>query len=219
MNRTHFSSALRIAAAAFLGGAIFTVALPAQEPQVQTQPEFKLPPGWTEADMQAMIAAGTPGRMHDHLAKGVGAWECKGTMWMSPDTPPMQSSGTMTLTPVMDGRYFKCEIVSEVPGMGTYLASGIYGYDNVQQKFVANFIDNHSTGIMTGTGELSPDGKTLTWTYTHTCPITKKPAVVREVETVTGPDARTLVAWGADPKSGKEFKMMSIELTRKKTGE
>ncbi|MEX1097892.1 MAG: DUF1579 domain-containing protein [Planctomycetales bacterium] len=205
------------AVAAMLLGTM-AIADPPQEPKITGQPEFKLPPGWTEADFQACLLAGTPGKEHEHLAQGVGVWDCKTTMWMAPGTEPMQSGGTMTVTSVMDGRYTKCEIKGEIPGMGPYLASGVYGFDNVSRKFVATFIDNHSTGIMTGTGELSKDGKTLTWKYTYNCPITKKPTVMREIETITGPDTRTLVAFGIDPKSGKEFQMMSVEMTRKKTG-
>jgi hypothetical protein len=69
--------------------------------------------------------------------------------------------------------------------------------------------------MMIGNGELSRDGKTLTWKFTYNCPITKKPAVMQQVETVTGPKTKTLEMVGADPKSGKQFKMMSIELTKK----
>lgn len=32
-------------------------------------PELKLPPGWTAEDMQACMLAGTPGKMHEFLAK------------------------------------------------------------------------------------------------------------------------------------------------------
>ena len=45
---------------------------------------MQLPPGWTAEDMQAMMAAGTPGKMHEHLAKDVGMWQGKTTMWMAP---------------------------------------------------------------------------------------------------------------------------------------
>ncbi len=38
---------------------------------------------------------------------------------------------------------------------------------------------------------------------------------MREVETITGPKTKTLEMFGADPQTGKEFKMMSIELTKK----
>lgn len=179
------------------------------------QPEMKLPPGFTEADMQACVAAGTPGKQHEHLAKGAGTWECKTTMWMAPGAEPVTSGGTSTVTPFLDGRFTKVEMKGEMPGMGPYHGFGTYGFDNVQQKFVATWLDNHGTGIMHGTGDLSADGKVLTWTFHHTCPITKKPVVMREVETITGENTRTLEMYGTPPKGDKEYKMMSIAMTRK----
>jgi hypothetical protein len=116
----------------------------------------------------------------------------------------------------MDGRYIKVEIKGDMPGMGPFEGFGIYGYDNVSGQFVASWVDNQSTGIMNGTGELSKDGKTLTWKNTFNCPLNKKPAVMREIDTITGPNSKTLEMIGNDPKSGKEFKMMRIELTREK---
>jgi hypothetical protein len=177
--------------------------------------EPKLPPGWTEADMQACMLAGTPGEMHKHLAQAVGTWHGKTTMWMAPGAEPAKSECTSTVTAVMDGRFTRCEVTGEMPGMGPYSGFGIYGFDNVSQKFVSTWIDNHSTGIMNGVGELSSDGKVMTWNYKFNCPVTKKPAVMREVETITGPGTKTLEMFGTDPKSGKESKMMLIEFTKK----
>lgn len=180
------------------------------------QPEMKLPPGWTAADMQACMLAGTPGKMHELLARDAGEWQGKCSMWMPPGGgEPMTSAVTSTATPILDGRFLKVEVAGKMPGMGPYSGHGLYGFDNVSQKFVSTWIDNHITGIMYGTGELSPDGKKLTWTYNYNCPVTKKPAVIREVETITGPNTKTLESFGADPKSGKEYQMMRIELTRK----
>jgi hypothetical protein len=178
-------------------------------------PEMKLPPGWTEEDMKACMIAGTPGKMHERLAKDVGTWAGKSTMWMPGVSEPTKSDCTMTISPLMDGRYFKGEMNGEMPGMGPYNGMGIMGFDNVSQKFVANWLDNHSTGIMNGTGELSPDGKSINWTYEHNCPITKKATVMRQVETNEGDGKKTLEMFGSDPKTGKEFKMMRIELSRK----
>jgi len=135
-------------------------------------------------------------------------------MWMVPGAEPMESECKATVTPVMDGRYTKCEWEGEMPGMGPYHGFGIYGFDNVSQEFVSIWLDNHSTGIMKGVGKLSADGKTLTWEFTHNCPITKKPTMMREIETTTGPNTKMLEMFGTDPKSGKEFKMMSVELAK-----
>ena len=209
-----FAPAL-IAVLGFVAAKSLVIAAPAKDSKPAGQPEFKLPPGWTEEDMKACIIAGTPGDMHKHLAKGVGVWEGKNTMWMVPGGDPMKSESTATVTLVMDGRFTKCEVTGDMPGMGPYHGVGIYGYDNVSKKFVSTWIDNHGTGIMNGVGELSADGKTTTWKYTVNCPITKGPVVMREVETITGPKTKTLEMFSADPKSGKEFKMMSIELTKK----
>lgn len=188
------------------------------EPKPAAQPEMKLPPGWTEEDMKACMVAGTPGKMQEYLVKGAGVWHGKSTMWMFPGSDPVKSECTSTTTAIMDGRYVKVEIAGDMPGMGPFVGFGINGYDNVSQKFVSTWIDNQSTGIMNGVGELSADGKTMTWQYAFNCPVTKKPAIMREVETETGPNTRTFEIFGTEPKSGKEFKMMSIELTRKEAG-
>ena len=177
--------------------------------------EMKLPPGWTMDDMKACIAAGTPGKMQELLSKDVGEWTGKSTMYMGPDGPPMTSECTSTVTSIMDGRYIKVEMHGDMPGMGPYVGGGVYGYDNVSKKFVSSWIDNHSTGIMQGEGELTDNGKSITWEYKANCPITKKPTTMKEVDTRTGADSKTLEMWGDDPKSGKNYKMMKIELTRK----
>jgi hypothetical protein len=195
--------------------AVPALAQQAKDEKAKGLPEFKLPPGWTMEDMQACILAGTPGKMHQHLAEGIGNWTGKQTMWMAPGAEPVKSELTSKCEPLMDGRFVKVEIKGEMPGMGPYNGFGIYGYDNVSQQFVSTWIDNHSTGIMNGTGKLSSDGKTLTTTYNHICPITKKPTVMRDIETITGSNTKTIEMHGTDPKSGKEYKMMVLELTRK----
>ncbi|MCL4691028.1 MAG: DUF1579 family protein [Candidatus Hydrogenedentes bacterium] len=191
------------------------VAAPSGEKSAEEQPAIPLPPGWTEEDMQACMLAGTPGPMHEFLAEGVGEWRAKTTMWMAPGTEPMVSEGESTVKTIMNGHYTQAEMSGETPGMGPYSALAIYGFDNVQQKFVATWVDTMSTGIGSGVGELSPDGKTLTWVYTYSCPVTKKPAVIREIETITGPDTKTVESFGTNPKTGEEFQMMRLELTRK----
>ncbi len=178
-------------------------------------PEMRLPPGWTEADMQACMLAATPGKMHEHLAQDVGQWQGKNTMWMFPGADPVESASTTTITSIMDGRFIQCEVKGETPGFGPFTGLGLYGYDNVAKKFTCVWIDNHGTGMMHGLGELSDDGQSLTWTYAYHCPVTGKPATMRQVETVTGPGAKTMVMYAPDPKTGEEFKMLSVELTRK----
>lgn len=175
----------------------------------------QLPPGWTAEDMQAMMVAATPGEMHAHLMKEVGAWECQTKMWMAADTEPVESTGEMTVKPMLDGRFTQVEMKGEMPGMGPYTGMGTYGFDNVSKKFVATWLDNFGTGMMVGEGELSADGKKLSWEFKGNCPIQKKQIVMREVETITSPTTKTLEMFGPDPKTGKEYKTMEIHLTKK----
>lgn len=177
-------------------------------------PEMQLPPGWTAEDMQAYVDAGTPGKMHAQLAQDVGSWDGKTILWMAPGAEPTTGECSMKVSPMMDGRYVKLEMAGEIPGMGSFSGFGISGFDNVSQQFVSTWVDNQGTGILYGTGELSNDGKVMTWNFVYNCPLTKKPTPLREVDTVTGPNGRTFEMYGLDPKSGQEYKMMRIEYTR-----
>ena len=77
--------------------------------------EMQLPPGWTAEDMQAIMAAGTPGKMHQHLAQDAGKWRGKTTMWMFAGAEPTTSQCSFTILPMMDGRFFKIEMAGEMP--------------------------------------------------------------------------------------------------------
>lgn len=209
MRRISVSAVVCITALAALAGCAHDHnSAPAAEQQMQ------LPPGWTEADMQACMAAGAPGAMQEWLASGAGTWRGKSQMWMAPGTEPMVSEVTNTIKPIMDGRYVKCTYEGDMPGMGPFTGHGITGYDNVSGKFVSSWIDNHSTGIMQGTGSLSADKRVLTMNYSYNCPINKRPTVMREITTHNGPNSTTLEMYATDPKSGKEYKMMQVDFKR-----
>lgn len=185
-----------------------TALAPAGEQQMQ------LPPGWTEADMQACMAAGTPGEQHAFLAEGAGEWHGKSMMWMAPDTEPLKSVCTSTVTTMMDGRFLKTKMSGEMPGMGPFNGFGLAGFDNVSGNFVSCWIDNCGTGIMTGTGDLSADQKTLTWNFTYNCPVTGGPTKFREIQRFLDDDRMEMEMFMTDPKSGKEYRSMHIEFTR-----
>jgi hypothetical protein len=186
----------------------------ATQPAGQPAGQPQLPPGITPEDMQACMSAATPGDMHKWLAECVGTWKGTNKMWMAPDTEPTVSPCTSVLTAIMDGRYIKDETSGDMPGMGPFTGFGLTGFDNVSGKFQSTWIDNMGTGMMTGTGERSSDGTTLTINYTYNCPIAKGPMVMREVQHRTGKDTMTLEMFGPAPHTNKEYKVMEITLTR-----
>lgn len=216
MNRKNLfvlTSIAGVGLAVVLGSIAF--AEPAKDDKPAKQPEMQLPPGMTEEDMKAFTEAATPGKMHRLLADGAGEWTAKCTAWMAPDTDPTTSEGSAKGTMIMGGRFLQLEFKSEMMGEA-FTGLGLYGYDNVAKKFSSTWIDNMGTAMLQGTGGLSEDGKVLTWKYTYHCPIAKKLVTMREVETMAGPNSRKLEMYGPEPKSGKEYKMMVIELTRAK---
>src|SRR5260370_42451372 len=111
-----------LAIGAFVASAIADAPKDAQAPDAKPaaaagQPEMKLPPGWTQADMQACMLAGTPGKMHERLAQNVGAWQATSTMWMIPGADPMKSDGTSTVASIMHGPYLKTEMPHAILAM------------------------------------------------------------------------------------------------------
>jgi len=152
--------------------------------------------------------------MHEFLLEGVGEWKGRQLMWMTPDSEPIRSECRMRISSFMDGRYIRADMEGNTPGMGPFRGFAIYGYDNAAEQFVSTWVDNHSTGIMHGVGERSADGKTLTFTHTYHCPVLDQPTKLREVTTWKDKDTRIMEMFGADPRTGKEFRMMRIEFTR-----
>lgn len=193
-----------------VGGAVVTSLA-----QPEGEPPFQLPAGWTMEDMQKCMNAGMPGERQAELMKLVGTWDGAGQMWMGPGSEPADMTCTMEISGLMDGRYIQYDLNGEMPGMGSYHGMGWAGFDNVAKQYQANWIDSMSSGVMYGTGERSRDGKTISWEHTYTCPITEKPATMRQVDAHKGDGKWVQEMYGTDPKSGVEYKMMSITYTKR----
>src|SRR5215213_8251387 len=76
----------------------------------------QLPPGWTEADMAAMTAAATPGKMQERLAKDVGMWQGKGSFWMFPGAEATTTESDVHDEAVMGGRFLRSAWAGDMPG-------------------------------------------------------------------------------------------------------
>lgn len=216
MKRNRSNRSIIAAAAAGTGLAILAVGTGFtrnNQPEGEGQPQMQLPEGWTMEHMMACVEAGTPGEEHAWLAEGAGSWHGKGKMWMGVGAEPVSVEATMTITPIMDGRYFRNEFRCEIPGMGLYHGMGVIGYDIVAEKFIGDWVDNQSTTIMQGEATKSADN-TLTWTHSYTCPITRKPTSMKEIDRVKADGSRTMEMHGTDPVSGKNYKMMEFTFTR-----
>ena len=169
----------------------------------------------SEADMQKMIAAMTPGPEHKWLEASVGTWNYTMTMWMAPGAPPSTSSGTAESTSILGGRYISSVFKGSFMGM-PFEGHGLDGYDNFAKTYKSVWIDNMSTWPMISTGSASADGKTLTMTGESPDPVSGKMIKMRSVNTRTSADGWTMEMYMTDPASGQEFKTMEIVGTRAK---
>lgn len=175
---------------------------------------------WVPVDsatmMKAMMDYGTPGKMHQLLASWNGTWTGETTMWDYEGATPHKSTGTEVNTMIMGGKYQSSKHTGDMMGM-PFEGMSITAYDNATKQFVATWIDTWSTGIMTMSGNWDEASKTLTLTGKN--PDICRPGkecTMKEVFKVVDENTHKMEMYGPDPKTGKEFKVMEINMTRKK---
>jgi hypothetical protein len=187
---------------------------------VMASTDTKKEEAWVPVDsatmMKAMMDYGTPGEMHKMLAASNGTWNGETTMWEYAGAAPQKSTGTAVNTMIMGGRYQSSKHSGNMMGM-PFEGQSITAYDNAKKKFVSSWIDNWSTGIMIMEGTW--DNATKSMTMTGTMPDICRPGktcTMKEVFTIIDDNTQKMEMYGPDPKTGKDYKMMEINLTRKK---
>lgn len=165
--------------------------------------------------MKAWMEYATPGEPHKLLAKSNGNWSGEVTMWMSPDGPPQVNKATMTNKMIMDGRYQQSEFSGSFMGM-PFSGISTTAFDNAKKVFISTWIDNMGTGIMKMEGPWDEATKTMTLSGKMIDPSTGRECNMRETFKIIDDNTQLMEMYGPDPKTGKEFKSMSIKLTRKK---
>jgi hypothetical protein len=166
-----------------------------------------------QAMMEMMAKAATPGPQHEMLRRMEGEWDQKVTHFIDP-AKPQTSHTTATIRSILGGRYTLEESNGQVMGM-PFHAMGITGYDNVQKKFVAVWVDNMGTGIILSEGQGDDDGRTIRWTAKMSDPAGGGTTTMRMVTKAVDDDHHLFEMFGTGP-DGKEAKMMAIEYTRRK---
>lgn len=169
-----------------------------------------------EGEMAAMMAAyekaGTPGEAHKHLQKQVGKWDVTMKSWMQPNQPPMESTGTAEVKPILGDRFVQTTFTGTVQGK-PFTGIGTTGYDNTKKKYVGTWIDSMSTGIMRSEGTPDASGKVITANAIGTDPLSGKESRTRIVEKWESDNKKVEEFY--ERKGGKEIKTMEITYTRK----
>ena len=165
-----------------------------------------------KAAWDKMKAAGAPGEPHKFIARFEGVWKAVVKIWHAPGTEPEVSEGVSMNRMTMGGRYLRQSFRSsfmDTPFEGT----GFMGYNNILKRYEGVWMDNMSTALMTSTGTLSADGKTLNSVSTYSDPQSGKEKKSRDVLRWIDEDKFVSEMYETGP-DGKEFLMMEITYTR-----
>jgi uncharacterized protein DUF1579 len=169
-----------------------------------------------QMDQQTMMEEfkrlSVPGEPHKQLASLVGSWTTTTKEWMEPGKPPMESTGTVEMKMLLDGRFLQQEFTGNMMGR-PYSGVGLTAYDNLRKKYVSTWIDSMGTGIFVMEGTASADGKAITLRGQHAVPGGGQ-MTHRAVWKIVDSNTQTFDMYGTH-LGGKEMKMMEITYTRK----
>lgn len=166
-----------------------------------------------DAKMAEMMKLSSPGENHKVLDMFSGNWNYSVRFWMAPDLKPEESKGTSASQWILGGRFVQQNVKGTAMGQ-PFEGIGMIGYDNMKKEYQTLWIDNMTTGFMTGTSLYDAASKTFAETGSFSCPMTgeaKKP--FRGVMKISDPNNYTYVMYQNAP-DGKEFKAMEIVYTR-----
>jgi Protein of unknown function (DUF1579) len=176
--------------------------------ELGTQPEGEMDPM-----MAAWLEAGTPDEHHALLGAFVGEWTAHSVFQMSPDAPPMESTGSETNEMIFGGRYLATHHQGDFMG-APFEGRGAMGYDKVQKKYVGVWIDSMSTMIYVESGQYDAASRSFTMESAFTDPTGKK-VKGRHVYTVVSDTERKLDFYEAEAGSDEWHKSGTITYTRK----
>lgn len=152
----------------------------------------------------------TPGENHKNMAKMSGDWTFTSKMWMDPNQPAMESSGTAKFEMLMDGRFMKLSVKGNMMGM-PFEGIGITGYDNAAKQVQSAWFDNMGTTIMYMTGNVDSKG-VITLKGGMTDPVSGKVLDERQVMTPSGENKFIMEMFQTE--NGVESKVMEVTYTR-----
>lgn len=160
--------------------------------------------------MEQIMKAAAPGAMHEKLNPLAGKWKTVVTSYMGPGETT-STEGTAEVEWVLGGRFLRETLRGTFMGM-PFEGMGLTGYDNVSKQYIASWVDNFGTGMMTSTGKADPSGKTISWTAIYNDPTTGTPTSSRSVLEFVDANRHVFTMYGM--VEGKEVKQMELVYTR-----
>ena len=158
----------------------------------------------------AYMAMVKTGPQHESLARFAGTWRAEAKFWMDPAAPPQVSTGTMTCTLVLGGRFLQQEYRGDG---GMFEGRGFWGYNTIDQRYEGLWIDSMATFFQVEHGQHDPATDTYAMHGAITDPMSRKTIKKRSVITYKGPDEHTVEMF-FEGQAGRENKTMEIRYKR-----
>ena len=214
LHRPRVRIALTLAASLLAALAALAAAAPATK-ATKAEPAKVEAPAPAKADaahdamMAEMMKMATPGPQHEKFKACVGKWKAAVKSWNGPGEPTV-SEGLAENQVILGGRYLEQRFTSTMMGQ-PFEGYGLNGYDNATKKYWFFWVDNMSTGMMSGWGDMDEAGKTLTVTGTTTGP-DGKPMDMKMVTQFVDDNTQIFSMYGR--VGDQEMKMMEITYTK-----
>ncbi|TWT99354.1 hypothetical protein Pla108_02910 [Botrimarina colliarenosi] len=153
-----------------------------------------------------------PTAFHRDMAREVGVWDAKVTVWTAPDAEPEHSTGVETIT-AMGPLWTVGKFQGDFAGM-PFEGRSQMGYDPAEKQYIGTWIDSVSPYLMTMQGSYDPSTHQLTMESNCRCWQTNEPQKGRMVTTYLDENSKVFETFGPDDE-GNEFRSMRIEYTRR----
>jgi hypothetical protein len=168
-----------------------------------------------EAPMaRALESAMTPGEGQKRLTPLIGTFNVAMKIWVTPDGPPIESTGASVNSWVLGGRFVQMMLNGDAPN-APFSGTGHIAYDNVTRNYQAAWMDTGRTGITVYTGMLDASSKSAVLKGSVPNALTGKPSPV-ELRMTIQPDGSHLTQLWGQGKGAKMVKLMDLQYTKVK---
>jgi hypothetical protein len=169
-----------------------------------------------EAQVDNLVRYAMRTREHALLNPMAGQWETLTRYWTGPEAEPVEAKGSSTRKWILDGRFLQEEFEGGNLAL-PFRAVGLYGYDAFDQQYTAMWVDSMNTAMLSNAGTYDPSNKVVRFTGRYGDPWTGKKYPSRGATRLLDNDKHVMEFYVN--LGEREFKMLEITYTRRKTGQ
>jgi hypothetical protein len=199
--------------------AVFAIALSSPATRALAQDEPEAPEVSTEVAEDAengeesLSDLTVPGEPHELLAGTVGDWDLSILIWATPDTEPVESTGSATGRWILGDRFVETTYEGEAMGR-PFEALKIEGFEKATQEYVTTWRDNLGTHTMIFRGKCGITCEVRTMMADFVDPISKTALKIKGVTTLTEEEGYSYESFVVT-SDGNTFKNMELVATKR----